>query len=200
MTTRRPAGTVVAILIGISAAAAPVRAEPAGRCPPNTYRLTDVMGLDIESLLKVRVVTASKSSETVSDAPGVVSVVTSDELFRFGSVTLREALDRVPGLTGTTASFTDRSMVASRGDQVMSNGGHLLILLNGRPTREILEGGIVSDLLESFPVSVLERIEVVKGPGSVMYGSNAVSGVINLITRSASENGFSLIGAPAAKG
>ena len=59
----------------------------------------------------------------------------------------------MPGLALTTAFFTDRSMVASRGDQTAINSGHILYLINGRPTREVLEGGIFSDLLESFPVT-----------------------------------------------
>jgi outer membrane receptor for ferrienterochelin and colicins len=58
-----------------------------------------------------------------------------------------------------------------------------LFLINGRPTREIQEGGVSSDMLESFPVNVIERIEVIKGPGSVLYGSDAVSLVINIITK-----------------
>jgi outer membrane receptor protein involved in Fe transport len=51
-----------------------------------------------------------------------------------------------------------------------------------------MEGGIISDLLESFPVQALERIEIIKGPGSVLYGSNAFSAVVNLITRKADGN------------
>ncbi len=148
----------------------------------------DLFSMDLEKLLDVKVTTASKFSERLSDAPGVMSVVTKDELRRFGGLTLGEILDRVAGLTLTTASFTDRSMVAARGDQTKINGGHILILINGRPTREVLEGGIISDLLESFPVNILERIEVIKGPGSVLYGSNAFSAVINLITQKATGN------------
>jgi len=145
----------------------------------------DLSSMDLESLLKVKVVTASKFSQDLADAPGVISVVTRDELRRFGGMTLREILERVPGLAGTTASFTDRSMVGARGDQTKINSGHILYLINGRPTREVLEGGIASDLLESFPVGILERIEVIKGPGSVLYGSNAFSAVVNLITQKA---------------
>lgn len=148
----------------------------------------DPATIDLESLLNTKVITASKFSEKLSDAPGVMSVVTRDELRRFGGTTLREILERVPGLAGSTASFTDRSMVAARGDQTQINGGHILFLINGRPTREVLEGGIVSDLLEAFPVGILERIEVIKGPGSVLYGSDAFSAVVNLITQKAVTN------------
>jgi outer membrane receptor for ferrienterochelin and colicins len=140
---------------------------------------------DLESLLNTKVITASKFPENVSGAPGVIRVVTRDELKRFGGLTLREILERVAGLTGTTASFTDRSIISARGDQTQINGGHVLFLINGRPTREILEGGIISDLMEAFPVSILERIEVIEGPGSVLYGSDAFSAVINLITQKA---------------
>ncbi|HUI79068.1 MAG TPA: TonB-dependent receptor [Bryobacteraceae bacterium] len=148
----------------------------------------DLYSMDLESLLNVKVTTASKYLENLSDAPGVMSVVTQDELQRFGGLTLSEILDRVAGLSLSTASFTDRSLIAARGDQTRINGGHILFLINGRPTREILEGGLIGDLLESFPVNVLERIEVIKGPGSVLYGSNAYSAVINLITKKADGN------------
>src|ERR1051326_7195891 len=144
--------------------------------------------LDLASLLDMKVVTASKFSEKLSDAPGMVTVITQDELRRFGGLTLGEILPRVAGLSGSSGFYSDRSLISVRGDQTKLNGGHILILINGRPTREILEGGIISDLIESFPVRILERIEVIRGPGSVLYGSNAFSGVINLITRKAETN------------
>jgi outer membrane receptor for ferrienterochelin and colicin len=160
----------------------------------------DLFTLDLNSLINLKVTTASKFSERVSDAPGVMSVVTQDELRRFGGITLREILERVPGLSGATASFTDRSIVAARGDQTKINGGHILFLINGRPTREVLEGGIVSDLLESFPVNALEKIEVIRGPGSVLYGSTAFSAVVNLITLKADSTQLTLSSSGAAGG
>jgi outer membrane receptor protein involved in Fe transport len=154
----------------------------------------DLYGMDLASLLDMKVVTASKFSENISDAPGVMSVVTQDELRRFGGLTLGEILERVTGLAGTVASFTDRSIIAARGDQTKINGGHVLYLINGRPTREVLEGGLVGDLLESFPVNIIEKIEVIRGPGSVLYGSNAFSAVVNVITKKAKGNHLDLTG------
>lgn len=139
----------------------------------------------LESLLATRVVTASRFSEDLAEAPGVMRVVGHDEIERFGGLTLREILNRVAGLDLATSLFTDRSIISFRGDQAMATSGHVLFLINGRPTREVLEGGVMSDLLEAFPVGILDRIEVIEGPGSVLYGSNAFSGVINLITRKA---------------
>ena len=67
-------------------------------------------------------------------------------------------------------------------------------MINGRPIRETLEGGVSSEMYETFPVNIIERIEVIKGPGSVLYGSNAFSGVINIITQQANKTGFSVTG------
>jgi len=145
----------------------------------------DLAAKELQSLMDVKVITASKFPEKMADAPGIVTVVRQDELRRFGAITLREVLERVAGLMGGSTYFTDRSVIAVGGDQARIDGGHILFLINGRPTREILQGGIISDLLESFPITVLERIEVIRGPGSVLYGSNAFSGVVNLITKKA---------------
>jgi outer membrane receptor for ferrienterochelin and colicin len=191
----------------------PASAQDAGsRCALRQITRSELLALDLESLLDIKVVTASKFSESQSDAPGVIAVVTQDGLRRFGVATLREVLERVPGLSSSTAYFTDRSMVAARGDQTKINGGHVLFLINGRPTREVLEGGLESDLLESFPVSVLERdllesfpvsvlerIEVIQGPGPLLSGSNAFSAVVNLITRQGESNGVSIGGAAGAR-
>jgi len=161
---------------------------------------TDPFAMDLDSLLNTKVTTASKFSEKLSDAAGVVSVVTQDELRRFGGTTLLEVLERVAGLNISSAFLADSSLIAVRGDQTRANAGHVLILINGRPIREILEGGVSSDILESFPINILERIEVVKGPGSVLYGSDAFSGVINLITKKAEGQDFRLSGAGGAAG
>jgi outer membrane receptor for ferrienterochelin and colicins len=173
----------VALMILIFAGSARGQADSTSR---DAYGNTpDLASLDMEQLMNVKVTTASLFSDKITNAPSIISVVTSDELRRFGGMTLGEILQRVPGLTGSSQYFTDRSLVAALGDQTKTAGGHILFLINGRPTREVQEGGIISDLLESFPVGILERIEVIKGPGSVLYGSNAFSAVVNLITRKA---------------
>ena len=128
----------------------------------------DLLSMDIESLMNVEVTTASRFSDKLSEAPSIMSVVTSDELRRFGGLTLGEILDRVTGLTRTSQYFTDRSLIAARGDQTKTAGGHILFLINGRPTREVMEGGIISDLLESFPVAIIDHIEMIRAPGSVL--------------------------------
>ncbi len=156
--------------------------------------IKDLEELSLEELLNVEITVASKSKERLMDAPGIVSVISRDELKRFGGTTLSDILERVPGLATSTSYFSDRSIISARGDQIKVTGSHILFLIDGRPIREILEGGISSDLLETFPVNIIERIEVIKGPGSVLYGNNAFSGVINIITQRDTKKGVSLSG------
>jgi outer membrane receptor protein involved in Fe transport len=161
---------------------------------------SDLASMDLERLMNIEVTTASRFQDKLANAPSIMSVVTSDELRRFGGMSLNEILQRVPGLTGSTQYFIDRSLVAALGDQTKTGGQHILFLINGRPTREVVDGGIISDLLESFPVDILERIEVIKGPGSVLYGSNAFLAVVNLITRKAKGDEVDVRGLAGARG
>lgn len=144
--------------------------------------------LSLEELLNLKVTVASKRAEKISDAAGVISVITREELENFGGITLRDILERVPSLTGAASGFTERYGLASRGDRTKINSGHILVLINGRPTREVVEGGISSEMYAAFPVNIIERIEVIRGPGSVLYGSNAFSSVVNIITEKAEES------------
>lgn len=144
--------------------------------------------LSLEDLMNIEVTVASKNSEKISDAAGVISVITREELERFGGITLRDVLERIPSLTATQASYLELYGLGARGQQVKGNSGHILILINGRPIREIMEGSMSSDIFAAFPVSIIERIEVIRGPGSVLYGTNAFSSVINLVTKTTDEH------------
>jgi len=154
----------------------------------------ELVTMSLEDLLNMDVITVSKSAEKLSDAPGVISVVSKQEIQMFGGTTLKDILERVPGLIGSTVYMTDRSTLAPRGDQVLASSSHVLFLINGRPVRESLEGGIKSEIYEAFPVNIIEKIEVIRGPGSVLYGSNAFSAVINVITEEAVRTGAEVTG------
>jgi len=186
-------------LMALSTAALRAQQQPQSS-PAPSGNPADPYAMDLDSLFNTKVTTASKFSEKLSDAAGIVSVVTQDELQRFGGTTLLEVLERVAGLSISSTFLADSSLITIRGDQTRANAGHILILINGRPVREILEGGVSSDILESFPISILERIEVVKGPGSVLYGSDAFAGVINLITKKAQANEYHVSAAAGAAG
>lgn len=151
-----------------------------------------LMDLSLADLFDIEVTTASKTEEKLSEAPGVISLITRDEMERFGARTLKDVLMRMPSIALSSIYMTDRSSVAIRGDQINPAANHTLLLINGRPVREALEGGIKSEMYESFPVASIDRIEVIRGPGSVLYGSNAFTGVFNIITKKAEENNTSV--------
>ncbi|WP_245731599.1 TonB-dependent receptor domain-containing protein [Loktanella fryxellensis] len=128
------------------------------------------------------VVTASGFEQTVADAPASVSVITRDDLETGAFRDLGYALKEVQGVA--TTGVANEQDIQIRG----LPGSYTLILVDGRRqgTRESRPNGSAGSE-QSFipPVSAIERIEVVRGPMSSLYGSDAMGGVINIITRDA---------------
>ncbi len=142
---------------------------------------------EIETLWDIEVTTASKTEEKLSDAPGIISVVSSEEIAAFGSTTLSDVLNRVTSTYMIHAGTYMWNIASMRGQNVSVFDNHVLILLNGRPLRDGISGGHNNVFYNSFPVEGIDHIEIIRGPGSVLYGSNAYSGVINIITKKATE-------------
>jgi outer membrane cobalamin receptor len=76
-----------------------------------------------------------------------------------------------------------RNVASIRGDLIKQEDNHVLVLINGRPFRDTTFGGINFSICTAFPIQTIERVEVIRGPGSVLYGTNALSGVINIVTK-----------------
>lgn len=152
----------------------------------NAAEASDLFEMSLEELLTVKIVTVSKKEELIEDAPGVVSVITSEDILRFGARNLRDVLLRIPNyyIFDSLALSSNGSTMRAGATQHLNN--HVLYLINGRPLRESQNGGRQTDINLLFPVSAIERIEVIRGPGSVLYGSNAFNGTINIITKTAS--------------
>jgi len=152
----------------------------------------DLLNLSVEDLMDVEVVTASKKSEQIWDAPGVISVVTKEEIRMFGARNLFDILNRMPSIYGIGSYMFPQNAVSVRGDMLSHVSNHILILINGRPVRESLLGGLNYSVLTGFPIEMIERIELVRGPGSVLYGTSAYTGVINIITKKGDEPGIGI--------
>ncbi len=135
-----------------------------------------------------QVATASKSEEKITDAPGIVSIITKEEIANFGSInSLWDVLNRATSIYMLHAGVLSWNVASIRGQHNTAYDNHVLILLNGRPLREGISGGFNSVVYNSFPVESIQRIEIIRGPGSVLYGTNAFSGVINIITDKAED-------------
>ena len=130
----------------------------------------------------VQVTVASKRLEKVEDAPSVISVINQEDIQRYGARHLRDVLDKLVNaqVIGSTAYPHNRTSL--RGVTQTHLDDKVLILLNGRPIREAGQGGVNGDIYSTFPLNIIQQIEVIRGPGSVLYGSNAFAGVINIIT------------------
>ena len=144
----------------------------------------DETKLDLVLTQAEEVTAASRATETVEDAPSSVSIVRSEELRLMGYPTIVEALRGVRGVFVSD----DRSYpsVGFRGfGRLGDYGNRVLVLLDGQPTNDNWLGSSYVGYDARTDLDDIERIEVVRGPGSVLYGTNAFSGVINLVTRGA---------------
>ncbi len=157
-------------------------------------KIMDIVGASTieelyELLLNKDVTSASKSEESLFDSPLSTTVLSYDEILESGATSIEEALRLVPGVI-VREKTNGNYDVQIRGGQNMPMNNLLLyaentttlVMIDNRPVFNYGMGGI---LWETLPVSIgeLDRIEVVRGPSSALYGPNAVNGVINLITK-----------------
>lgn len=149
----------------------------------------DLMDLSMEDLMTM-VTTASKKSEKIEDAPSVITVISQKEIKGYSAKNLGEVLNRVVGAIFLSANcFTD-NVVSFRAQSTTPYNNHILILLNGRPIRDPGTGGLNCSVYDTFPLDAIDHIEIILGPGSVLYGSCAFSGVINIKTKIQKDNGL----------
>jgi iron complex outermembrane receptor protein len=154
-------------------------ADIAGSQTLQDRRLTD---LSLEELIQVEITSVSKRPERLSDAATSVFVISAADVRRSGATSLAEALRLAPNLQVVRA-FNQGHTVSARGFS-SSSANKLLVLIDGRSVYSPLFSGVFWDVQEVM-LEDIERIEVISGPGSALWGVNAVNGVINVITRSA---------------
>ena len=135
--------------------------------------------LALMELLNTPVVSTTKSAVSIQKAPGVVRVFSKDDIVKFGFGSLRELLHTIPGIQ-IEEYRAGHQLMWIRGVQQRYNN-KTLILIDGVPLRDNYYGHFNLD--EMLPLDHIETIEVINGPGSVLYGMNAFSGVISIKTK-----------------
>lgn len=138
----------------------------------------DLYDLDINELSKFKVVSATKTVENINEVSATVRVVTQSEIVERGYFTLDELLTDLPGFQFRNI-LSLNSYVFQRG--IPNQNNLTLVLIDGIQVNELNSGGFYGG--GQFNMSNIDRVEVVYGPSSVAYGTNAVSGVINIITK-----------------
>ncbi len=153
----------------------------------------DFADLTLEELMRETITSVSKRPQALADAASAVTVITGDELRRSGAVHLADALRGVPGLQVSTVN-SNQWAVASRGFRAVYTN-KLLVMVDGRPVYSPAFSGVFWELQQT-PLEDIERIEIIRGPGATIWGSNAVNGVINIVSSDArdTQGGFVSVG------
>ncbi len=169
----------------------PTVALAAMRMAADEPTATDLSRLSLEDLMQIRienVTTASKRLELSTDAPAAVSIVSGDEIRKLGHRTLADVLQ---GVRGFYVSYDHGYYyLGTRGfSRPGDYNSRTLLLLNGQRLNDgVYEQGFIGTEF-MVDVDLIERVEIVRGPGSALYGSDALFGVINVITKRGADIG-----------
>jgi len=148
----------------------------------------DLAPLSLEDLLNIQVTSTSRRDESQHLAPGVVSVISSQEIHQYGARTLADVIDRLVGAQIVSSHQRPNNKTSVRAMNGAHQEGWEVVLINGRPIHDGTDGGFNFDIYLGFPIELIDHIEVIRGPGSVIYGTNAMAGVINIVTKDAKKS------------
>lgn len=144
----------------------------------DTLKTEDVLTMSLADLMNIKVVSASKTKESIKDVAATVHVITAEQIRDRSYFTLEEALSDLPGFQFRNI-LGFNSYVFLRGAPSQNN--LILLMVDGIQINELNSGGFYAG--GQFIMSDIEQIEVVYGPASALYGTNAVSGIVNIITK-----------------
>ncbi len=152
--------------------------------------LQKLLSLDLEDLTKIKVISATKTFIKINEVPATVRVITAESIKENGFLTLEDALSNLPGFQFRNI-LGFNSYVFQRG--IPSQNNLILLLVDGIQINELNSGGFYGG--GQFNLDNVQQIEVLYGPASALYGTNAISGIINIITKDPEKNkGLSISG------
>ncbi len=134
--------------------------------------------------IRDRIITASKHEQRITESPSAISIITEEDIKRSGAQSIPDILKFFPGLDVIEITSSHWEVNARGFNQLLSN--KMLVLVDGRSVYFDYFGGVI---WQGLPIQLedIKRIEIVRGPISALYGANAFSGVINIITKSPRE-------------
>lgn len=153
-------------------------------------KATDLTERSIEDLMKIEVTSVSKKEQKLSQVAAAVFVITQEDIHRSGATNIPDLLRMVPGLD--VAQINANTWAISARGFNLQFANKLLVLIDGRAVYTPLFGGVNWDT-QDVPLEDIDRIEVVRGPGGTVWGANAVNGVIDIITKRATETHGGLV-------
>lgn len=145
---------------------------------------------DLQKVLNQNLTVSSAKALTTRETPGIISLVTNEQIQNSGARDLIDVLRLVPGFD-VAQDLSFMIGIGLRGS--WANEGKVLVMMDGQPFNDLLYQGVA--LGNHFPVDFIERVEIIRGPGSAIYGGSAEYGVINIITKAADkQNGLHVFG------
>jgi iron complex outermembrane receptor protein len=147
----------------------------------------DLTELSLEALMEIevpKVYGASKFDQKTTEAPSSISLVSSDEIKKYGYRTLGDVLQSVQGFH--VSYDRNYAFLGTRGINLGDFNSRILLLVNGHRVNNNLTDGAFIDSAFILDVDLIDRVEIIRGAGSVLYGNNAFFGVINVVTRKGS--------------
>lgn len=148
-----------------------------------------LLQMELEDLLNIPIVSvASGKAEPINTAPAVTSVITAQDIEAMGATNLDEVLNSLPGVRVVRSRTFDGSTYIIRGvaPTGLQLSNEVLFMVNGVPYRRLINGSY-SGVRKGIPLQAVQRIEVIRGPGSALYGADALAGVVNIITKTAED-------------
>ncbi len=143
----------------------------------------NVLGMSLEDMMNVKISTAGKKSEKIVDIPASAVIISRKDIEKYGYMSLEEILENVPGVYGIDDYGPYRKTFGVRGFYA-GYPRNIIFLVNGVSQSDgVFDYNVMANF--SIPVEAIDRIEVVRGPMSVMYGQGAFFGAINIITNDA---------------
>ena len=143
-----------------------------------SYGQDSLEEMSLEDLMNIDVKVTTETSQSLREAPGIVTVINDTDIKRMGARDLKEILASVPGITFGQDVIGVISTI-NRG--IWAQEGRILVLVDGVEMNEVSYGTI--QLTNHFPAEQIQKIEIIRGPGSANYGGFAELGVINIITK-----------------
>jgi iron complex outermembrane recepter protein len=175
----------VCLAAGLALLATPAAAQEA-QATAQAVSSDGLDALSLEQLGDVQVTSVSRSAQSVGEAPAAIFVITADDIERAGNRSIPAALRQAPNLQVARLDSANYAITARGFNHSSGTANKLLVMVDGRIVYTPLYSGVFWDEQNAI-MEDLDRIEVVSGPGGVLWGSNAVNGVINIVSRDAHE-------------
>jgi iron complex outermembrane recepter protein len=150
----------------------------------DSLTVSELKNMSLEQLMNIEVTSVSKHPEKLEEAASAIQVITQEDIRNSGAKTLPEALRLASNLQVAQVNSSQWAISARGFNNVLAN--KLLVLIDGRTVYTPLYAGVFWDV-QNVMLEDVDRIEVISGPGGTLWGSNAVNGIINIITKSSKD-------------